>query len=933
MKIQLQPSTSRTLSSALVAGAVLLALAGCSDSEVKLLGSARGYLEKGDQNAAIIQLKTTLQKFPQSAEARLLMGRALLDMGDAVGAEVELTKALDQGVAPDQVVPLLASALIGQGQGKKLIERYGQTTLVDPKAGSALAAALASAHMTLGRKQEGNQALDKALQLDNDNGRALLLRAQLTAAEGKLDDAMAQTDAMIARSIEKPAALVLKGSLHVALEKNAEGLAKARRSFEAAVQAKPNYVSAHTALMALAQQEQNSAELRSRWEAFQKVAPRHPTVLLMEADYALRDGKLDRAREVTDLMLKAAGGDARVQLLAARVAERANNTVQAEVHAARAVQLAPRWPEARRVLAQNQMRTGQVKRALETLQPLLEGERPDAETLALAGQAMLQDGQADKAGAMLRRASEMKPQDLRLKTMNTVAQLGRGRDGEVMLELESIASNDAGNTADLVLISARMQQRDFDGASRAAASLRKKQPDNPLPAHIEGQVRLAKGDRSSARQAFESALSIKGDYLPSAMALSMLDLSEGKNDKARSHFERVLKVDPKSAQAHLAIAELKARDGATPAEVRAILEAAVKAVPDSPALRVTLVNHLLGASKDKRAALAAAQDANTAVVDQPEVIDALGRAQLANDAKEQAGTTFRRLVQLQPENLAFQVRLADSQSATGDYSDAVRTLRKALESKPDFLPAQQKLLANLVALNRTADAYAAAKDVQKQRPQDPTGWIFEGDVAMQAKQLDTAVAAYRTALAKTRSTQTVTKLHGALALHNRSAEASELAASWLKTSPRDITFIGYLADLAINRQAWPEAESLLRDFLKVEPNNAVIMNNLAYALVSQRKAGALETAEKANALLPETPVIMDTLAMALAANRQFPKAIEVQRAAVEKSNGDYSLRLNLAKIYVESGDKPAARKELEQLVALGVKFPQQTVVSQMLKSL
>ncbi|MEK0417588.1 MAG: hypothetical protein RI949_1594, partial [Pseudomonadota bacterium] len=742
MKIRLGAHPAHRVMAVLLSGALMLAVAGCSDSEVKLLGSAREYLDRSETNAAIIQLKATLQKYPQSAEARLLMGRALLDSGDAVGAEVEWGKALELGVPADEVVPLLAKALNAQGQVKKVLERYGQTSLTDPKAASALAAAMAVAQLALGHEDEGRPLVDKALQLDDANGTALLLRAQLTAREGRIEEALAQADAMIARSIDKPNALVLKGALHVALEKNAQGMTKAREAFEAALQARPHHVPAHTALLALAQQEQDPAAVRKRWEAFQKVAPRNPLVLMMEADFAMRDGKLDRARAVTDLLLKAGPGDARVQLLAARMAERSNGAVQAELHATRAVQLAPGWPQARHLLAQNQIRTGKAKRALETLLPLLEADRPEAETFALAGQAFLLDGQADQAAVMLRKASDLKPQDVHLKTMNTVAKLGSGRDGEVMLELESIASNDAGITADLALISARMQHRDFDGALRATNALRRKQVTNPLPAHIEGQVQLARGDQAAARQAFESALGLKGDYMPSAMALAAMELRDKQNDRARGHFERVLKVNPRSEQAHLALVELKAMSGGKPDEIRPMLEGAIRAVPESPTLRVALVNLLLGPAQDQRTALAVAQEANSAIANQPEVIDALGRAQLVNDAKEQAVKSFRRLVQLQPDNLAFQLRLAESQSATADHAEAVRTLRKALEPKPDFLPAQQSLLANLVALSRHAEALAVARQVQRQRPQDAVGWLFEGDVLLQAKQAEPAVAAF-----------------------------------------------------------------------------------------------------------------------------------------------------------------------------------------------
>ncbi len=59
-----------------------------------LMSSAKTYLAKKDDKAAIIQLKNVLQKNPSQPEARFLLGQALLNSGNAVAAIVELRKAL-----------------------------------------------------------------------------------------------------------------------------------------------------------------------------------------------------------------------------------------------------------------------------------------------------------------------------------------------------------------------------------------------------------------------------------------------------------------------------------------------------------------------------------------------------------------------------------------------------------------------------------------------------------------------------------------------------------------------------------------------------------------------------------------------------------------------------------------------------------------------
>ncbi len=80
---------------AVAVAARCLALAACSGEKPEaMLASARDYMAKNDLKSAVIQVKNALQENPDLAEARYLLGLALLRGGDAVGAETELRKAM-----------------------------------------------------------------------------------------------------------------------------------------------------------------------------------------------------------------------------------------------------------------------------------------------------------------------------------------------------------------------------------------------------------------------------------------------------------------------------------------------------------------------------------------------------------------------------------------------------------------------------------------------------------------------------------------------------------------------------------------------------------------------------------------------------------------------------------------------------------------------
>ena len=102
---------------------LVLLLSACGgDQPEAMLASARDYLAKNDPKAAVIQLKNALQKNPELPEARFLLGQALLRVGDAVGSETELRKALALKYPQELVLPPLAQAMLAQGQYKKLTD-------------------------------------------------------------------------------------------------------------------------------------------------------------------------------------------------------------------------------------------------------------------------------------------------------------------------------------------------------------------------------------------------------------------------------------------------------------------------------------------------------------------------------------------------------------------------------------------------------------------------------------------------------------------------------------------------------------------------------------------------------------------------------------------------------------------------------------------
>ncbi|KPF45879.1 hypothetical protein D621_17630 [beta proteobacterium AAP51] len=917
----------RTAGTALV---LAVLLSGCGkDTPASLIASGNGHLAKGEMRAAVIQYKAALQLEPNSSEARYLLGTALLADGDPVAAATELTKAIDLNHDNNLVVPPLARALLLAGQYRKITSMYGQLALTDKAAAADLKTSVANAWAEQGDRAQTESNLEDALKLDPNHGAALILRARIVAGTGKFDEALAIVERVVAADPKRHDALHLKGELLLLIKQDPDAAVAA---FKQALAVQKAYLPAHRAILGVLFRKGDIAGVEQQVAALRAVLPNHAQTRFAEAQLAFAKGEIARARDITLQLLRLAPEHSGTLYLAGAIEQQGGSLLLAETHLSKALQNNPRLLSARRMLATVYLRMGQPAKALTALQPLLDPALGDAVSAALAGDAHLQMGNSAAAEKQFVAASTMAPDNPRFRTAVAMAQLARGNADSAFTELETVAAADKDGFADLALISARMKRNEFDAALTAADALIAKQPGNARGYLVRGRIHIARKNLPAARADFEKALATDGKFFPAATALASLDLADGKPKEARARFEQQLAADPRNHEASLAIAELVLRTGGSAEEVTKILDEAIKRSPGEPTLRVALVNNHLR-SKDIKLALDAAQQGNAALPRQFDLVEVLGAAQLASGDHEQALNTFRQLVGLNPQSPVPHLRLVDVHLALRDRAAAERSLRTALQLQPKLDIAQRRLMQLTLADNRPADALAVARAMQKQDPTDDAGYLYESDIQLKLKDTKASQQALRNGLKAAGTSALAQRLHMHLVAAGAADEAARFAAQWERDNPKDFTFDAYMAGVALSTNNLALAETRFRRVLKAQPEHSAAMNNLAWILVQRGDSGALALAEAANARVPNRPAFMDTLAAALAANGQVARALEVQKQAVERAPEASLLRLHLAKIAIQAGDKAFAKAELEKLARLGSRVPELPEVNRLLQTL
>jgi len=898
------------------------------DAPESLILSSKDYLAKNDTKAAVIQLKNVLQKSPNLAEARFLLGSALLESGDFGGAEVELRKALELKHSPDATIPQLARAMLARGKAQKLVDEFGMAKLTRGEPLASLNTTLSAAYVFLGKRDVARDLLAEALAASPDFVPARLADIRETAANKDIAAARSKLDILLKQNPNNPEALLIMGNL---LDYDGDA-AGALAQYQKAIDAKPSFLDAHSAAIASQLKAGKTDEATKQLDALKKIYPKHPQVYLLDTEINYQRKDYIAARKSAQQLLTLSPNNPGSLQMAGAIEYQLRTYLQAETYLAKALQLNPGLLLARRLLVASHLRTGQSAKALETLQPVRGRIDQDSALLALAGEAYLQQGEPNKAAEYFAKASKLEPENAAKRTSLALAHMAQGNSESAFQELEQISVADKGITADLALVAAHLRNNQLEKALTALDGLEKKQPNNPETHNLRARALLAKKDMAGARQSLEKAVSISPTFFPAVASLATLDLLDKKPDDARKRFESVISADPKNTQALLALAGLKAANGGTPDEVSSLIGKAISASPSEPAPRLALIEYFLKLKENKKA-LTAANEAVSAIQDKPELLDALGRTQQLAGDLNQAQTTYGKLASLQPASPLPFLRLAEIQFSNKNKDEGTKNLKKALEIKPDIIYAQRALITIAMESKNTKNALDIARNVQKQRPKEAVGYVLEGDIHAFGKAWPEAINTFRNGLKLVATTELAIKLHGSLLASGNAVEAEKTASAWLKDNPKDIAFRMYLGDRASAQKNHTKALSHYLAAFDLEPNNALILNNLAWASGQVKSPKALEYAEKANQLAPNQPAFIDTLAMLLADKGETAKAIELLRKALTIAPQASAIQLNLAKVLIASGKKEDARKELEGLAKMGDKFPSQAEVSQLLKSL
>lgn len=868
--------------------------------------------EKKDYDGAVLQLKNALQIDKTMLPVHTLLGKALLANGEVAAAEAAFTEALRLGVSRSEVVLPLARAVVAQGRQQELVDQprfRGAGLPVNVQ--TELLLIKAAAYGDLGDPRSALKAIDEARQLSPGALEAWLAEVPVRIRARQFAQAQAAVDK--ARSLAPNAAELHYQAGSIA---HVQGnLAAALAAYDKALAADPAHVDARVARAGLYIDLKRDADAAKDVARLLEGAPLEPRGWYLSALLAERSGQTatikDSLHKITELLDPVPVDYVRYRpqlLLLNGQAHYALGEREKAKPLLEAFQRAQPGSPVAKLLASIYLAEGNVDGATAALDQYLQSFPGDTQAMALLASTHMAKGRHARAAALLQEALRTKDAP-ELRASYGLSLMAGGQTGDALGQLEAAYKKDPGQAqAGFALIGLYLRGNEPAKALAVANALAARYPGNPSAQHLLGLVKARLRDPAGARAAYEKALKIDPTMAAASLSLARLEAQAGNAERAQALLDGVLKAEPRNTDAMIELAGLAERRGQPPEALRWLQKAYDTAGAKDLRASLSLVDLQMRQGR-RDEALKLVQQLAAAMPDDLRTQVALARVQLASGDAAGARNALAVANRLAGYDAPAQVEIALLQNAAGNLLGAAYSLDKALSTKPDFLPALVLLTEVETRQGEFAKAEAHAQQVLRRTPREAIGHSLLGDLALARRQPAAAVEAYRRAHQVQPSTETLTRLYGALAPTDAKA-AQALAEQWLKGHAGDTAVRRLLVASQLRAGNLAGARQELEKLRQQAPKDAGVLNDLANVLLRLKDPQASAVAEQALALDANNPAVVDTAGWVAFQAGKLDRALQLLRDARLRNPDSAETRYHLAAVLAKSGRKDEAREEL-----------------------
>lgn len=891
--------------------------------------------EVGEFGAAIVDAKNILQVEPRNIQARILLGAALVRVGDGAAAEFELRRAMAMGADLNDVSVDLCSALLQQEKFSEIVLEIEPGRIVNYDDRMQALRMIGDSYLGLGNAVKAREYYSDVLRGDAQNEGARLGIVRSYVNESNVLQARQTLDQILDEDSEFGPAWLVSGYLSARMGEADRAVRDYTKAAELA-RARPDSQSEIIALSGLADQhllESRLDKARSILERMNEISPGDVRSLLVAARVAMVDRDWVDAQKSLRHILRVEPDHRAAQILLGEVHNESGNLGQAEMYLAAAVAAKPEDPAARRLLAEVRLRLNKADDSRRVLAPIIAGGDRNARTLSLSASAMLRSGDIDGAAEVLRQAVADNPSDPALSLQLAFTYFRAGHHEEVFAALADIPVSPEtafGYQRDSLMILARIGDGQLVEAERSVRELVTRWPDRAEARILQGVVLAIIGNTRAASQSFSIAAELGPEQALPHWYLAQLYESEGDLASAESRYLQILDIRPNNARTMVAMAGVAVRRGDRES-AKNWLNRARNADSNADVPRKVLALMLLE-DEEFAASENAAREALKINDQDASLYNILGLAELNQEKPWEAELNFRLAGKIDPKNHAYRVNLSRSLSMRGNRDSAITVLEENELATLNNLTSGLMLAALKFEVGAIDAAMNIAERLQEFHPDSGQPYALEAELRRANGDLAGASAAYETALDIEASL-----IYAVRAYRSRvSAGLQNPIApmlTYLEQRPLDTEMHLLLAQAYQLQNETGKSISEYEQVLTIAPDNFTAANNLAWSYWVSGDPRAEMAARRAFELRPENSSVLDTLGWILVMNGDYQEGIPLLRDAVKLGEGRAETRYHLAAALAQSGETMEAKKALQEILSKPDEFPSRSDAEELFSTL
>jgi putative PEP-CTERM system TPR-repeat lipoprotein len=897
---------SRTIRASLIATACITLIACGGKSVEEHIAQAQQHIASGDNNTAIIELKSAIQTDPKNAQARFLLGKIYMQSNEFASAEKELTRARDLGYSAAEVIPLLSQAY----QRNQTV--VGLSTL-DTSAVSNNTTAKAQvsfyklqSFVELDKKPEAYKLIEEIKVLDTDSIYKDLALVYTTILDNDAVGAELQLNNIRKEAPTNRDLLDMLARLYIVQNKRVEAVEVLGEYIKQSPDDLETLFSYTGLLIEVGEME----EAQIHAEKLLEISPNNPLLNQMQAVILASQDDHQGAFAAAEKSISLGNTNPVARLTAGFSAFKLNDFINANKHLSLIAANLPDDHPGLKMLAASQLQLGLSLQASQVLARVDKDASNNPQLYSKLGYELIQDGYIDEAKALIEKTESMSNSNQDLTRIGILKLSVNDLDG--ILDLEKAAKGAPEDVpTQVILATAYLANRDYAKALTLSETWQQLMPDEPKAYVLEAEAAVATSDYARAQVALEKALQLAPDDPIPNMSLVRILARQKEYPAALARTKKVLALKPAFEPALMMYYVLKKEMDPQQKEVNDIFAYLDKGIAVEPTAAMYILKAIILNSEGQ-------YDQALNVLAQPNAIDldssgywqTKGQALVASDKVNSAQDHYTQWLNAFPNSYDAVIGRLVVHDVKSEFVEGLALIK----SKPmlrDQVPIKIMELQFLAQTNDTRAGRNLYNTLSNEVKALPDVEAINAMLLLQESNPKAAVKPAQTAYEQRSNRRNLLTLLKALDGANRPADALVLLNKHVAAKPNDAVANLILAERSM-KSTPQKSITIYTQIVEQQPTNFVALNNLAYLLYEQDAFAKAEGyAKQAMAIQPDNAAVVDTLAQIYNAQEQYDEALTLYNRVVSDTMSNEAIFLNYIETLILAENRLLAKRKLE----------------------